>query len=54
MKVPAARMIPPIRRPQILGVVAVLAVFILLEFAVGEHDRLSAVLSNDLQGTTAR
>jgi hypothetical protein len=35
MNLQTSRMIPPIRRPQIFGVVAVLAVFILVEFAVG-------------------
>jgi hypothetical protein len=44
-------MIPPIRRPQILGIVGVLAVFILVEFVVGEHGRAPTVLSNEAQST---
>ncbi|HEY4167001.1 MAG TPA: hypothetical protein VGM96_09495 [Reyranella sp.] len=47
-------MIPPVRRPQIFGVVAVLAVFILVEFVVGEHGRAPTVLSNEAQGTPTR
>lgn len=52
MKLQAARMIPPIRRPQIVGVVAVLAAFILVEFVIGEHAKAPVVLSNQAQTTT--
>ena len=34
MKFRIGRMIPPIQRPQALGVVAVLVFFVLVEFAV--------------------
>jgi hypothetical protein len=54
MSLPTSRVIPPIGRPQIFGIVAVLAVFILVEFVVGEHGRVPTVLSNEAQSTTTR
>ncbi len=54
MNLQTSRMIPPIRRPQILGVVAVLAVFVLVEFMVGEHGRVPTVLSNEAQSAPTR
>ena len=45
-------MIPPIRRPQIFGIAAVIAAFLLVEFMVGEHSRAPALLSNEAQITT--
>jgi hypothetical protein len=54
MNFPTSRMIPPIKRPQIFGIVAVLAVFILVELVVGEHDKATAVLSNETQSATTR
>jgi hypothetical protein len=50
----ASRMIPPVQRPQIFGILAVLVFFILVEFAVGEHDKVSAVSSGEAQTTTTR
>jgi hypothetical protein len=49
-------MIPPIRirRPQIFGIAAVLAAFLLVEFIVGEHGRTPVLLSNDTPSTTLR
>jgi hypothetical protein len=40
-------MIPPIRRPQIFGVAAVLVAFLLIEFVVGEHIKTPVFLSNE-------
>ena len=54
MKLQTIRMIPPIRRPQIFGIAAVLAAFILVEFVVGEHSKAPVVLSNDAPITTIR
>jgi hypothetical protein len=47
-------MIPPIRRPQFFGIAAVLAVFLLVEFVVGEHDKAPDLLFNRTQITTLR
>jgi hypothetical protein len=46
-------MIPPIRRPQIFGIAAVIAVFLLVEFVVGGYGK-TPVLSNEGQITTPR
>jgi hypothetical protein len=46
-------MIPPIRRPQVFGIVAVIAVFLLVEFVVSGHGK-APVLSNEAQVTTPR
>ena len=46
-------MIPPIRRPQIFGIVAVIAVFLLVEFVVSGHGK-APVPSNEAQVTTPR
>ena len=54
MKLQTSRMIPPIGRPQIFGIAAVLAAFILVELVVGEHSKAPVVLSNDAQTTTIR
>ena len=54
MNLRTSRVIPPIRRPQIFGVAAVLAVFILAEFVVGEYGGTPTVLSNQAQNTTTR
>lgn len=50
----AGRMIPPVRRPQIFGVVAVLVFFIVVEFVVGEHDKVSTLSSGEAHTTTTR
>ena len=54
MNLQTSRMVPPIRRPQIFGIAVVLAVFMLIEFVVGDHDKAPVVLSNDAQGPTTR
>jgi hypothetical protein len=54
MNLLTSRMLPPIRRPQIFGIAVVLAVFILIEFVVGDHDKATVVLSNDAQSQTTR
>jgi hypothetical protein len=47
-------MIPPISRPQIFGIAAVLAAFLLVEFIVGEHGRTPDLLPNQAHTTTLR
>jgi hypothetical protein len=48
-------MIPPIKRPQIVGIAAVLAAFLLAEFMVGELPGHSPVLlSNQTPATGPR
>jgi hypothetical protein len=47
-----SRMIPPIGRPQIFGIAAVLAAFLLVEFVVGDQTTASVVLSVEAQTTT--
>jgi len=47
-------MLPPIRRPQIFGIAAVLAAFLLVEFVVAEHSKTPVLLSNEVQATTPR
>ena len=42
-------MIPPIGRPQVFGVVVVIAVFLLVEFVVSGYGKVS--LSNEAQVT---
>jgi hypothetical protein len=47
-----SRMIPPVQRTQVFGVLAVLVFFILIEFVVGEHSRVSNLSSGEAQTTT--
>jgi hypothetical protein len=47
-------MIPPIRRPQIFGIAAILAAFLLVEFVVGEHGKTPDLPSNQAQSATPR
>ena len=42
---PQASRLPPIRRPQIFGIAAVLAAFILVEFVLGEHSKAPVALT---------
>jgi hypothetical protein len=46
-------MIPPIRRPQVFGIAAVIAVFLLVELVVGGYGK-TPVPSNEAQVTTPR
>lgn len=54
MNLQTCRMLPPIRRPQIFGIAAVLAAFLLVEFVVGGHGKGLVVLSNETPVTTTR
>ncbi|MBS0523138.1 MAG: hypothetical protein JSS04_05815 [Proteobacteria bacterium] len=47
-------MIPPIGRPQILGIAAVLAAFLLVALVVEEQDEAPAVLSDEAPIATNR
>lgn len=56
MNLQKSRMIPPIRRPQIFGIAVVLAAFVLIEFVVGDSNKVTVVvpvmLPNGAQATT--
>ena len=49
-----SRMIPPVRRPQIFGVLAVLVFFVLVEFVAAEHDKGPTLSSGESHTTTTR
>ena len=52
MNLRTSRMILPVRRRQIFGVVAILVAFILVELVVVGHDKLLTVSSNEAHTTT--
>ena len=54
MNLRTGRMLPPIGRPQILGIAAVLAAFLLVELVAGGRGKAPVVPSNEAPTTTPR